>query len=699
MNPKGADRMPSFQRRLAPLFGGLLMIVPAVAAHADEPVVDALKGLVAGIDASPSWKASYSGLTYDATTMTATLTGLVITPETGAGAKLDVNTITVSGYQAADDGGFAASAITAAGMTVDLGIVKVAIDDLGLNGLSLPAMAPITYDAQHPFTSLIHAYAGILKAKLAGGHIGSLAVLEIIGGITSRISYEHFTIGSFADGKLASVTAGPLKLETPSPEGLVTMTVGSVESHDVDLGQFIRVYDPSAYEGGVGDLVWHNVIGLAAYHDVEMDLPGAKVMMHQMAAENFKMRQPKQSFGDFLDAVMVHAGAGDTSPPDAAFQEMALNSLSSLVDAFGIGRFAIDGFKVEATGIDVFALDHFQISDFSSDGLGEFALDGFVAAVEGQGSVKVGHFAFGGMTFPALADVIAAAKGGASGAAVTNLIPHLGFVEAAGLEITAPEVSQARLGKLRIDLSNYIGALPTSGSAEVSGAEVPIGLMKADAQATLKRLGYDKSIVVSYGGKYAWDESQQILAVDNLHFGVADMGSVAASGRIAGVTRAMFEHPQDQTGVADLALIDGKVAFTDESIVTKSLGLLAEKMHMPSDKFRQQFADALPFLLSMSALNNPTMMAILKQSGLLGKFTPAIRDFVAAPGTMTVTLAPSSPVNLSTLEETAKNSPEKLSDLLNLSVAVQPGATPPPAPAPAPTETPQTPLRSTVPAQ
>ena len=131
--------------------------------------------------------------------------------------------------------------------------------------------------------------------------------------------------------------AGPLKLETPSPEGLVSMTMTSVESRDIDLDAFIHVYSPDAYVNGVGDKVWHQALGFAAYRDIAMEVPGAKITLGEVALEDMKMRQPEESFGEMFDVMIAHP---DT--PKDKLDEMAVKRLPGILSAFGIGRFGFE---------------------------------------------------------------------------------------------------------------------------------------------------------------------------------------------------------------------------------------------------------------------------------------------------------------------------------------------------------------------
>jgi hypothetical protein len=250
-------------------------------------------------------------------------------------------------------------------------------------------------------------------------------------------------------------------------------------------------------------------------------------------------------------------------------------------------------------------------------------------------------------------------------------------MEAAGIDIQTSDVPHMALAKLRIDLTDYVGYLPTKVGADVSGLDLPLDSLDRQARETFKRLGYDR-VSLDYRLKYGWDEAKEQLDVDDFRIRAANIGGITGSAVIGGLTRTMVEHPDNPEGAQNLSLVSGKLTFNDESIVGKGLGLIAEKMKVPPDKFRQQFADALPFLLSISALNDPTLMTILRQSGLLQKLTPAVKTFVAEPsGSLTVTMAPTQPVGLAAVAAAAQKAPETLIGLLNLSVSAEAGGAAP----------------------
>jgi hypothetical protein len=372
------------------LAGAALFAAPA---SAEEPVETAIKVWVAAIDASPDWTAHFDGLTYDAASQKAVLTGLSIASEK-PGVATNLATVTLTGFAQTADGGFSATHIAADKGTATAGPLAATISDVELNGIAMPPVGGLAWDPEHLFTSIIRAYAPVAKVRMTNGRIGAIDLVQDTKGVKSRIGYSQFRIDRWADGKIAGVTAGPLSMDAPSPDGLLKMRVASVEGRDLDLDQFLRVYDPDRYAGGVGDMAWHPVMGMAAYHDFSIEGPGLKTTMSLLSMENFRLRQPKQSFAAFLDRVF----ASPDQPPDGIEStHAAINMLS----AYSIGRFGISRLDVKATGIDTLHLGGFSLSDLSIDGLGEFAIDDFQGAVRDQGTVKIGRFASAGWSFPA----------------------------------------------------------------------------------------------------------------------------------------------------------------------------------------------------------------------------------------------------------------------------------------------------------
>ena len=192
----------------------------------------------------------------------------------------------------------------------------------------------------------------------------------------------------------------------------------------------------------------------------------------------------------------------------------------------------------------------------------------------------------------------------------------------------------------------------------------------------LRRLGYDR-IVAAFGFTANYDQADERITVEDVHYGIADMGSFVMSGGLAGPAALCPRRRGDPRGASHRSSGSNRPRFTfkDDSIVGKGLDLLAGYMNAPVGLFRDQFADAMPFLLSIAVQNDPQLMAIVNQSGLFKQLTPVVRDFVANPGSsITVSLAPPTPIALQAITDAVENTPNRVVELLGLTIACEKGS-------------------------
>jgi hypothetical protein len=536
----------------------------------------------------------------------------------------------------------------------------------------MPALPAVAWDPQHPFTSFIKIYGPFSKLAMTNGRIGLLDLIENNAGVASRVAYDQFRIDRWANGKIAAITAGPLTMEAPNPDGLIKMKVASLETRDIDIAAMLRVFDPDSYSGGIGDGVWHKVSGLTAYHDFSVDGPGLKVTMTLLSAEDFKLRQPRHSFAAFVDRMIADPDAPTEDPE-------SMRAVVDMLSAYGLGRLGISGLDIAATGMDGFHLGGLNLSDLSIDRLGEFAIDDFAAQVEAVGSFKLGHFAIGNVALPgadALTQAILASQGDGN-PDMAALAPKPGFIEMSGLDTAIVDAPHIALGKLRIDLADYVGTVPTTISADIGDLVMPVASLEPDAQAVFTKLGYD-TLDLGYKLKANWNEAGEALNVDTLQFTMKGAGGLSVAMLLNGLPREAIEKPEVLPSILpDLSLASAKLMLQDYSIVGKGLDLLAEKMHANPEKFRQQFADAMPLLLTLFVLHDPKVAAIVRETGILATLAPVVKAFIAAPGSsITVSLAPPKPVALPAIAAAAQDEPASLVTLLGLTV--DSSAKPPP---------------------
>src|SRR5690606_4561004 len=97
-----------------------------------------------------------------------------------------------------------------------------------------------------------------------------------------------------------------LSMSAPSRDGLIRFVIDKLESYDTDLGVFVHVYDPDAYAGGRGDMQWRTAMRLAAYRNMSIEAPGARITLHDLELSDLRMRQPPSPVLPYLDAIMTN---------------------------------------------------------------------------------------------------------------------------------------------------------------------------------------------------------------------------------------------------------------------------------------------------------------------------------------------------------------------------------------------------------
>jgi hypothetical protein len=328
------------------------------------------------------------------------------------------------------------------------------------------------------------------------------------------------------------------------------------------------------------------------------------------------------------------------------------------------------------------AFQSFEMTDLSIDGLGEFAIEGFEAAVRGQFAMRLGRFAIGGIPFGGIDGLNRLAASLDSGKDIdpTSVVPSIGFLELADLDVQTPDIDRLSLARIRLDTSDYVGLVPSATTFEMSGLVVPTNaITDRQARALMERFGYEK-IDLNFFAEAAWKPAGQVLTVKDLRFSLKDMGGMAMNFAVGGFPLpALQDDKALQAALPGMTFLNGELTFQDESIIGNGLDMLAEQMHARPDAFRQQFADAIPFFLSMATANDPQLLALIQRSGLLPKLIPVVRDFVAVPGSsITFSAKPLTPVGVMAIAQAAESAPSTLADLLGLTITGKRGEVAPP---------------------
>jgi hypothetical protein len=616
-----------------------------------------IAGWVEDLDMASGWSAGYADLDYDQAMDTYVLTGLTI-EFTAADIAIAFEPISITGYIEQDDNTFdietfAIGGAAATGEGFKIEIADFRLDELGDVPMDLDLES--TLDPQRPFTSIIELYSRYMDTRLKHGIIGSVSMSTVENGIEVTIDYENFTMDDWANGKLAAATIGAIKMAMPGGRDAMAMTYGGVEMRDLDYAAILRVFDGDQAVGGGADRNWRTAVGLVQYNDIVVDTPESRVAIGTVKLEDLRVRQPEQSIREFFDKAFLDPLANeDPSPED-------IRAILGFFSSFSLGLMSVQDINVDAPEGSGGHLQAVTFSDFSSEGLGEFSIDDLFAEHAEEGSFKLGRFAIGGLVFPSLETLLAAAEAEEAGRDFdfSEITAQLGFVEVQDIDLDIPDVPNAQLGKMRLDLGNYVGPIPTSLGLEIIDANLPASAIDdSTMRAMWQSLGYDR-ILGEFTAKLAWNESDETISVDDFRFSVDDVGAISMEIQLGGLSRRALEDLESlPDAVTEMTLVRGALTVEDYDILDRWVDQQASNSGAAPDEIREQLA---------VMLSNIT--ASIGESSFQDRLNQVLTASILLPGSVTASATPAAPVPVAALALLAEMAPATLPELLGLSIS------------------------------
>lgn len=666
------------------IIGGALCAASATTPALAGAAGDAVRAWVSAVDASPEWTANFQSVS-DEGEDGAVVKGLAIKSEQSDALGVTVTTLTLRGYVATGDG-FTASSVEADQAKFASGPMSFTIENASLSNLGVPGLAEIRFDPQRPFLSTIRAYSAVAKMRLESGRIGHLQLDQQNQGVSSAVSYQNIALGKLEGGQLAQLTAGPIAMASPAPEGLVRFSVDRMDARGVDIDAMTRVFDPDRYTSGVGDGQWKLALASGSYRNISVDALDLRLTIGSITTENLKLRQPPQSF-----AAMFDRPESDTKLTGDAAMKLVTGQGLNFLSSMSVGRMVFDDMDVVGTGFSRFRIGNVSLEDASLDSIGEFRIDDVRVAAGEQAQFDLGRFSVGQVVLPkvdAIREVVTARLGNAD-PDLSSVLPQVGFVDMRGLKFATPESGAVGVGNFRVDLGGYVGAVPTVVALNSSGVSLDRRFLQGIPEARLlTELGYDK-IDLNSALKIDWRESDGALRVEDFHVAIDKVGSIRGVLDIGGVTRADLQGETLDTLLDKLTFGSGSISITDDSALDRVFDAQAARLKVEPATLKKRASDFIPALTKM--LGNPFLrgqvVGVLPKplASLVTALTPMLNDpvlskqvvqslqgFIDTKGTIVVSAQPTSPVPIGSLAATAGSTPEKLPSLLSVQVSKTP---------------------------
>lgn len=624
-----------------------------------QSTADAVKSWLTAIDATAEWKASYSTLTDDAANSAAIITGLAIHSEKEDGLRFDFDKVTLKGVPSDTSGPFSAEEISIDHGTLASNKFGVTVDDVSFNGLALPFFNSADLPPDNPLAAMTKINEIFSALKLDHGGIGKITNNTAEIGEASEIVYEGLSIDGLRDGKLDTFAAGPARIKTQSAEtGPFDTTVNRFEVRGIDLQLVLNTFYPTDASGedDGGDNPWRSVLSLVSYRGMTVQDEKNKVLVDDVSLEDFKVRKPPAGY-----AAKIRRMLGGETMTDEENEQLAQDVGLDVLASVALGRVSMRNLEASGDEFDNFRLGGFTLRDVSIESIGEISLDGLAVSVPEQGSFSLDRFAIGGIVFPKFSLLKAAMESEHGGLEPdpTTLVPQIAFVEFLGAKALLSGKPPGSLDRLRFELRDYVGVIPTTATADLRALQIPADVVTDEsAREILRGLGIDQ-ISVDYGYRIRWRETDSKLFIDDFHIQVADVGSLTLSLVLGGLTRDMLaDTPDTDKMMENLIFEEARIVFEDKSITDRTIRYFAKQTDADPETLRTETADAIPL----------TLRVAISDEGLRAKIAPALKAFLLKPGRLTLVARAKEPLPLGMVVMTASMDPQSLTELLNIEV-------------------------------
>ena len=214
------------------------------------------------------------------------------------------------------------------------------------------------------------------------------------------------------------------------------------------------------------------------------------------------------------------------------------------------------------------------------------------------------------------------------------------------------------LDEMRLDLTDYVGYLPSNVAAHVTALSVPLDALDASSQEVARGLGYTDGFRVGLVIDGGYGQTPDTLTLRSLSIDAAAVGKIAADGKLSGVPLAKL---MDKTGAMEVlatAKLDGfRLRFDNSGIVEKALDMLAGQAG-------KQRADIVTQISETLLANYPG------NGAFRDKLAAAVTGFFADPKSMTLSAAPAAPVAFAAIITAISAAPQSVADLVGADIGV-----------------------------
>jgi hypothetical protein len=227
----------------------------------------------------------------------------------------------------------------------------------------------------------------------------------------------------------------------------------------------------------------------------------------------------------------------------------------------------------------------------------------------------------------------------------------IGKIEYSNIKVQIPDQAPVTIGAISMGDIAFDGPVPVSGRFALERLEISKDAVQdPEAQAAFEQLGLDR-MTLSMGAAYSWNLAEKRIKLDDVVVKVDELGALNLAAEVTEVT-------PDMAGATGAQLAHARLTFSDASLVDRAFKAGASMQQQDPAAFRRQMTDELQQMSAQYTGDSPPLAAASK----------AVMEFLGAPKSLAVELAPPKPLPIMQLATLAATPPAQIAAMVGLVV-------------------------------
>ncbi|MDR7145213.1 hypothetical protein [Rhizobium sp. BE258] len=502
---------------------------------------------------------------------------------------------------------------------------SMTIAKLELGPGSIPTFQGFISDPARPITTQVEFLKRLSKAD-----IETITASDLQWGGAATV--HQLRLAGVEGGKVKAVDLASVQATWAQPSD-GSLAVSSASLADLDLGSYVRLFDPSAYLEAGSSRPDYSLIGKSSFNGLKLSNGALSVNIEQGATGALKVRQFERDLTQIFDAAMASQTYLAENPASA---EAIANAMRGSISLEGVSLSGAAAAGLNTGTFDKVSAGSATLANLTANHFDKLSFENLTAGGPDQ-TLSARTLELSQVD---LATLKATEGSGAPEGART--VPTVGAVKIADLSTSSGGKTYG-VKSVDVAMSYFIGAMPTRVKGTIGSLQFQTSQIEEPGlRQTLKDLGYE-AIDLSFDVSATWQDAASAVAVDTLKLTGVGMGTLSASGTLTGVSDKSMSNPGSVLPSELLAggLQNFRLSFENTGLFDRAIDHAAKVNGKASDELRRAIASNMPAIMSqisdagtrnkfvfagVSFVNNPKSLDLVST-------TPdaiAIRDIVAS---------------------------------------------------------------------